>query len=586
MNIYPDNYLYYIFFFTFSIFCGTHLLFSYNKNKLIVLNASMFFLVAIRFSTEYYLPSTDSFRIATNIAIFHHLVVAIISFLLKYCAWFYIRPFKGWKWESLVNKIYFWIILLLPYIFIRGPIIFGREVFTFEPEKMDGYWRFATDKSHLLYQIRTVHSDFTYYILIIVLIWSIYKDNRFWLRKTLLFLSFFLVPYLIKQHFFADLYNIPNIAIFHFANALILSWFITEYRLFKDGFGAAQKDLLNSISDFAISTELDLNVTHANEKAKKLFSINNPTSFVQILTKFSHLTTQKIEQQIQKLLGHPENELELNLELPTIGEKIFSLKAAPFKKEQFQIGHTFLLKDLTDIREKEQQLEVSNATKDQLFAIISHDLRKPALSFRGIGKKINYLLQKKEFIRLQQLGTSLEQSALNLNKLLDNLLKWALSQKKALKSTSQAYALRPIFDDIIALFQPVIEEKEIIIHIDVPPEITLIGDRDIVTTILRNLMDNSIKFTPLGKQIRVVAKSTGTTVTCTIKDAGVGMTTDQIEKIFQLDNTKSQQGTEGEKGVGLGMVLVKELVATQKGSIEISSELNKGTLIELSLPTS
>ena len=83
MSIYPDNYFYYIIFFTLSVLSGVYLIFSYNRNRLLYLNAIMFFLVAIRFSLEYYLPQVESFKVATNIAIFHHLVVTIVSFLLK-----------------------------------------------------------------------------------------------------------------------------------------------------------------------------------------------------------------------------------------------------------------------------------------------------------------------------------------------------------------------------------------------------------------------------------------------------------------------------------------------------------------------
>ena len=229
-----------------------------------------------------------------------------------------------------------------------------------------------------------------------------------------------------------DRFQIPNIAFIYLVYAIVISWFISEYRLFIDGFDEAKKDLLNSISDLAITTDLALKINHVNANAQQLFAIDGNQSIRQLLVNYSQSTAIQVQESLQKLLHHPENELEMNLTIPAIGEQIFMVKAAPFKKGEQQLGHTFLLKDLTLIRQKEKELEAANAAKDRLFAIISHDLRKPALAFRGITKKVKYLIRKEDFDTLFKYGASLEKAAFSLNSLLTNLLHWALQQRDVL----------------------------------------------------------------------------------------------------------------------------------------------------------
>lgn len=242
-------------------------------------------------------------------------------------------------------------------------------------------------------------------------------------------------------------------------------------------------------------------------------------------------------------------------------------------------------KDKTFIETQAIELEKLNATKDQLFAIIGHDLRKPALSFRDISKKVNFLIQNKEWKTLQEFGDYLEQNAYNLNSLLENLLSWALQQKNALSYEPTPIDLRVELANNQLLLQNRITEKSINFAINIPEPVFVFADPGAISTILRNLLDNALKYTHQNGTIQILAIQENNRIMINIEDDGVGMTEAQVNQLFQLVNNKSTRGTYGEKGAGLGMNLVKELVQMNRGTIEVKSKVGEGTTFELSFPT-
>lgn len=236
------------------------------------------------------------------------------------------------------------------------------------------------------------------------------------------------------------------------------------------------------------------------------------------------------------------------------------------------------------IVEQSEELKSLNATKDRLFGIIGHDLRKPALAFRGISKKVNFLIKRKEFDTLNRLGENLEQTAFSLNSLLDNLLNWALKQQNGLTIEPQPVNIQQATEEILQLFLQIADEKGIYLALDMTPKIHVYADQNALNTIIRNLVDNAIKFTPEGGKVEVISAQKGDKILIEIKDTGRGMTPNQLEHIFELKTNKSTRGTAGESGSGLGLPLVKDLVDLNKGVIIINSQYGKGTSFKLLLP--
>jgi signal transduction histidine kinase len=236
------------------------------------------------------------------------------------------------------------------------------------------------------------------------------------------------------------------------------------------------------------------------------------------------------------------------------------------------------------ISEKNRQLEQLNLTKDRLFAIIGHDLRKPAIAFRGITRKVNYLLRKKDFETLNALGDQIEDNARDLNQLTDNLLHWALSQKNVLRVKKETLNLGVETSLVTGLFSEPARRKEIEIQVDIPDGLKVLADRDTLHTVIRNLLDNALKFTPEGGRVTLAARSDQQEIALEIQDTGKGIPAHRIEGLFALQRDKSTPGTGGEKGTGLGLHLVHELVHLNGGRISVQSMEGQGSTFTVHLP--
>lgn len=236
------------------------------------------------------------------------------------------------------------------------------------------------------------------------------------------------------------------------------------------------------------------------------------------------------------------------------------------------------------IQQQKEELEQLNLSKDRLFAIIGHDLRKPALAFRGISKKARFLIDNKEYDTLSRFGESLEKSAHSLNNSLDNLLNWALQQRNVLPYQPKSVNVQEITKEVYEIFAPIAADKHIELNFKVDATTKVFSDPAALTTIVRNLVDNAIKFTSEGGLIVLDAQKTQKRVRLRIKDSGIGMSATQIAQLFELQQNKSKKGTQGEIGTGIGMALVHDLVELNKGTITVKSKIQQGTTIEVVLP--
>ncbi len=576
----PDNFLYFISLFFISIFSGTYLFFAHYRNRLLILNVLMLFGCAIRVCTEYYLPKIDSFESATNLAIFHSIVTSTISFLLWYCAWFYIRPFKQHPKEKSFNQVFVWIFLVLP--FCVGVIqALQRSMHYFHTEKIDGYWQFQINTASWLAQFSVNYLQFMTLLTVLVLVSSLWKRKNDRLRKLLLLISYILFPFFYFTYLhIPGVWNIPNVGGIFVAHTLIISWYVSDYRLFHNNYDQTTNDVLNSISELVISTDLDLRITNTNNNAAHLV-VGKERKLIDFLANASKLPKSTIKSSLNALITKEQKELELEFKNDTESPYITVLKVAPFFKEGQHLGYTFLLSDLTDIRAKEQQLTLLNNTKDQLFAIISHDLRKPALAFRGISKKLNFLIQQKQFDTLEKFGHSLEQSAFSINKLLDNLLNWALRQNNVLPYQPMLIDVKEAMKELYDTFSIIANKKGVALILNIEHNCSVYGDPNAFRIIFRNLIDNAIKYTPKGGTVELNTQQVEEGVMISVADTGIGIPQEKLEQLFNFEQNKSTQGTDGESGSGLGLTLVRDLVELNNGSIQVTSKGKEGTIFEV-----
>lgn len=243
-----------------------------------------------------------------------------------------------------------------------------------------------------------------------------------------------------------------------------------------------------------------------------------------------------------------------------------------------------LLQSQRLIREQNLQLGRLNQTKDQLFLILAHELKNPVLSFRSVSQKINYLLNKGQLDRLDQLGTELDRTASNAHKLLDNLLQWAKTQRGTFAMHPRIIFLEEAFEKVIEEYKDRAGEKKIRLMAILKGEETFVwADPAAMQIILRNLVDNALKFTQPGGEVCLQARESGEGMLVTVEDTGIGMQPEKLASLFQAGR-KPGLGTAGERGSGLGLLLLKELMDLHRGTIEVVSKEGKGTSFSLWFP--
>jgi len=243
-----------------------------------------------------------------------------------------------------------------------------------------------------------------------------------------------------------------------------------------------------------------------------------------------------------------------------------------------------LRKTKKQLETQNQELEELNTTKDRFFSIIAHDIRSPIISLEKVGDLTAYYLKKNDTEKLSQLSEEVSGTAKRLNSLLDNLLNWALIQKGTLPNHPAKLNLTAMVEQALDMFRINAQMKNQTIENDLEEDLFVHADEKAVHTILRNLLSNAIKFTPNKGVIKVGAKKMEDQVLLQVKDFGIGMEQKKLEQIFKLD-VRSDVGTQGERGTGLGLILCKELIELNAGKIKVNSQVNEGTEFMIILPT-
>jgi signal transduction histidine kinase/Tfp pilus assembly protein PilF len=228
-----------------------------------------------------------------------------------------------------------------------------------------------------------------------------------------------------------------------------------------------------------------------------------------------------------------------------------------------------------EIQAQAIQLSNLNATKDKLLSIISHDVRGPLASLRGL---IN-IICKGELTQQEFIANSVRLRH-NLDVVqddLDNLLYWSQSQLNGIRIKHEEIKIKSIIDEKVKLFADAADRKAISIINDVAEDVVVLADKNHLGLIVRNLLANAIKFNARGGSILIQDNSTDDQVEISIKDSGVGIDSVSLQKLFNSQTHFSSVGTEQEKGVGIGLLLTKEFIEKNGGSIWVTSEVGKGS---------
>ncbi|MCP4146736.1 MAG: sensor histidine kinase [bacterium] len=247
------------------------------------------------------------------------------------------------------------------------------------------------------------------------------------------------------------------------------------------------------------------------------------------------------------------------------------------KKEMVELIHKLTV--------SESDLKKSIATKDKFFSILAHDLRNPISAFFESMEMLsqNYTEFDEEEIKdfIGEISISAEQ----LFNLLENLLQWSRTQKGDIRYTPGIIDLYKITKETLQLSKINADKKQIRLISEVPENLFCFADLNMITTVIRNLISNAIKFTEPAGTITVAARpAEDATIEVSVKDTGIGIQPGDIKKLFRIDVHYTTTGTSSEKGTGLGLVLCKEFTEKNKGSIRVASSPGKGSTFYINLP--
>lgn len=236
------------------------------------------------------------------------------------------------------------------------------------------------------------------------------------------------------------------------------------------------------------------------------------------------------------------------------------------------------------LKESERHLKHLNATKDKFFSIVAHDLKNPFTSLLSIS---DVMVQNYELADEEEKKACIERvhhSLKHLYSLLENLLTWSRAQTGRLKFEPSTFNLSAVVQENTNLYKLAAEKKEITLEFLAGNEIKAFGDREMINTVVRNLVGNAIKFTPVNGKVSISINERAGMLEIGVTDTGVGITPENVEKLFRIDEKVKTMGTDGEKGTGLGLILCKEFVRKNGGDIKVRSVVTQGTTFSFTLP--
>ena len=233
------------------------------------------------------------------------------------------------------------------------------------------------------------------------------------------------------------------------------------------------------------------------------------------------------------------------------------------------------------ILEQTHHLEEVNQVKDKLFSIVSHDLKDSISSIKAFLDLLKEdSISKEEF---RELIPELSENANNASSLLFNLLNWSKSQMQNLEPNPELFNIQEVFHTKMALVEQKVEDKRIVL-IDESQRDFIYADKSMVEIVIQNLITNAVKFSRTGDVITVSNQDVNGNALICVEDTGVGISEENINKLFNANKNFTTIGTKNEKGTGLGLTIAKDLVELNKGRIWVESTVNVGSKFYIELP--
>jgi two-component system, sensor histidine kinase and response regulator len=237
------------------------------------------------------------------------------------------------------------------------------------------------------------------------------------------------------------------------------------------------------------------------------------------------------------------------------------------------------------LKKSEQQLKKLNATKARLFSIIAHDLRSAMNAILGFSEIIANKQKTLTESELNKYSNIINQTAHQVYLLRETLLDWSRAQGENIRFNPEVFDLYSTATNVITLLEIKAYQKNVELKSIIPKPCLVKGDKTMVGSVIRNLLDNALKFTPSGGKIEVFAIKDDSVVEVWVSDTGIGMDADELQKLFHGDSHASSEGTDHEKGTGLGLFICRDFVEMHGGKIWAESRKNSGTIFKFNIPS-
>jgi len=236
------------------------------------------------------------------------------------------------------------------------------------------------------------------------------------------------------------------------------------------------------------------------------------------------------------------------------------------------------------LKENESRLRELNATKDKFFSIIAHDLKNPFNSILGLSNILVEQIHEKNFDGIEEYAAIIQKSSMQVYELLVNLLEWSRTQIGRIEFSPEYIELGALINEVAELLNDSARQKSIVIFKEFPRNMIVSADKAMISSVLRNLITNAIKFTHPDGQVIISADKKPDELTISITDNGIGISKETIGRLFRIDENHIALGIQNEKGTGLGLILCKEFIEKHGGKIWVESEVGKGSTFCFTIP--
>jgi len=321
-------------------------------------------------------------------------------------------------------------------------------------------------------------------------------------------------------------------------------------------------------------------------------SITEKQKFDQVTTLEKQYETEKKQNEIIRLEARHELmdvQLQKNKQLKILGFVTAALLLLLVFYVLIRYFDKIKLNQLLELKNKkieqsENELRVLNASKNKFFSIIAHDLKNPFHTVMGYSWLLSKDYERFTEEERRKFASDIHNSTNNIFRLLQNLLEWSRSQTGRLIFSPREIEFKRIVENSVSVLRSLADQKNIAIKFSYNDDLILFADPQMIETVLRNLINNAIKFTPENGLIEITANQIEDQISICVKDSGIGISMEDARNLFQIDSTVKRKGTNNEDGSGLGLILCKEFVDKNNGTIWVNSTLGEGSSFFFTVP--